>query len=123
MRDEIVLNTIKKAGKAGVTAYDFPKGLHFKDAVFRLRARGHKITMQMILDTKGIKRNIGLYRWAGKQDKPYIVNADYQQETLGRLPKCKEFSNYKKLLKNTHCNKGVLDFINREITNYNLKGK
>ena len=120
MQTELVLDVFEKK-KKGVTLYDFPIGSHFKEEIRKLRARGHIIDMFMAQDMKKPYRNIGHYSYRGKQDKPYIVNADYQLETLERLPKAKEFNSFRKLLEKAHCNKSVLDFINREVTNYHLK--
>jgi hypothetical protein len=63
-REEITLGLLK-AKPYGVTCYDFPKGLHYKDAILHLRAQGYKIDMVMEND-KQINRKIGRYFYKGK---------------------------------------------------------
>lgn len=73
-RDIIVLSQLK-ASKKGVTCYDFPKGLHYKDAILRLRETGHDIDMIME-DDKQINRRIGRYFYKGKKivsQKPKVI--------------------------------------------------
>lgn len=117
-RDEIVLDFLQKNKQA--TLYDFAKGLHFKDAIMRLRRKGYKISMEWIDDPK-IKRKIGLYRYLGLQDKPYIQCEDYQQQVMEKLTQRVaknihrvDLIGYLKLARKLDLSKGVLDFINNE---------
>lgn len=130
-RDEIVLQMLKT--QKAITAYDFPKGIHYKDAILHLRAKGHDIRMIMIDDPRGINRKIGQYSYFGKKDKPVDVVSDYQQQVFKRLVEAMEVVNldnidvamsltgYERLLKNVKVTKTTLDFINKEITSYNLR--
>ena len=69
-RDEIVLFSIKRKP---VTCYNFPQGIHYKDAILHLRAKGHDIRMIMIDDPEGIKRQIGRYSYHGKAVDKEVV--------------------------------------------------
>ncbi len=138
MQTEVVLD-ILKTKKRNVTLHDFRKGCHFKEYIRRLRVRGHIIKMvkQPCFVNPSIR--IGYYSYHGKQDKPYVPNEDYQKEILNKLNdtlinpntttrNVEEFRQrtnlfaYYRLLKKTKVNKATLDFINKELTNYNLRG-
>ena len=62
-RDILVLAELK-AAKKGVTCYSFPIGVHFKDAILKLREAGHRIDMVMEQDAK-MNRQIGRYFYKG----------------------------------------------------------
>lgn len=118
LRDEIVLEFLQKNKQA--TLYDFAKGLHFKDAIMRLRKKGYQITMEKIDDPK-IKRRIGLYRYLGKQEEPYKQNSKYQKQVIEKLTQRiaknihrTDLVGYLKLARKLDLSKGVLDFINNE---------
>jgi hypothetical protein len=83
-RDLIILSQLKKTSK-GLTCHDFPKGVHYKDAILHLRQQGHNILMLMEKD-KQMDREIGRYFYLGydktKVETPKAVKESKRNKAI-----------------------------------------
>lgn len=128
MRDDYVLSKLIK--ERVVTAYSFPIGMHYKDAILHLRNKGYDIRMVFIDDPKGIKRQIGQYSYHGRKKQEEVlfepeqaIKITNEQKQLLRLIQIKRegafFSKrlkvYEDLLTNTRQSKASLKYIRSRV--------